>query len=312
MIRKQLLKSSGAAILLALFFVRPGWAEEDFRPLRAEKPALQETPRFIRVLHDENDSLKSLDTAIATYKLKRPDKPEVVVDLIGAVHIGEKQYYDRLDELFQEYDVVLYELVAPRGTRVPANGKREGGSPVSALQSFMKDLLDLEFQLEQIDYQAENFVHADMSPEEFWASMQKRNESPLKMFLSMMRASLAQQAERPSKVNDAVLLAAIFDRKNGPKVLKRALADELGNNDVMLEALNGPNGSTIVTERNKVALKVMAEQIEAGKLKIGIFYGAAHLDDMHQRLVGEHKMSYEKLEWVPAWNLEIDEAPKQK
>ena len=80
----------------------------------------------------------------------------------------------------------------------------------------------------------------------------------------------------------------------------------------MLEALNGPNGSTIVTERNKVALKVMDEQIEAGKVKIGIFYGAAHLDDMHERLVGKRNMSFEKLEWLPAWNLEIEETNKKK
>lgn len=305
------MKLSLAAALVLSFFLRSSAAEDALKPLRAEKPVPQEAPRFIRVTHDESGDLKSLDTAIATYKLKRQDKPDVVVDLIGAVHIGEKQYYEKLDELFQEYDVVLYELVAPRGTRIPANGKREGGSPVSALQTFMKDLLQLEFQLEQIDYQAENFVHADMSPEQFWASMKERNESPLKMFLSMMRASLAQQAERPSKVNDAVLLAAIFDRKNGPKVLKRALADELGNNDVMLEALNGPNGSTIVTERNKVALEVMDEQIEADKLKIGIFYGAAHLDDMHERLVGTRKMSFEKIDWLPAWNLEIDETSEK-
>jgi hypothetical protein len=312
MFRERFWKISLAAALLLSFFVRVSRAEETIKPLRAEKPAPTAAPRFIRVSRDANGSLKSLDTAIATYKLKRPDKPEVVVDLIGAVHIGEKQYYDKLDELFKEYDVLLYELVAPRGTKIPASGKRKGGSPISALQSFMKDLLQLEFQLEQIDYQADNFVHADMSPSEFWASMKERNESPLKMFLSMMRASLAQQAERPSKVNDAVLLAAIFDRKNGPKVLKRALADELGNNDVMLEALNGPNGSTILTERNKVALHVMEEQIEAGKRKIGIFYGAAHLEDMHGRMVGEHDMSFEKIRWLPAWNLEIDETRQKK
>jgi hypothetical protein len=32
---------------------------------------------------------------------------------------------------------------------------------------------------------------------------------------------------------------------------------------------------------------------------------------MHQRLIDKHKMSYEKLEWLPAWNLEIDVTSKK-
>ncbi|MBD3672211.1 MAG: hypothetical protein HUJ26_01680 [Planctomycetaceae bacterium] len=267
------------------------------------KAALEKNPRFIRVLKQDDGQLVSLDTAIARYEQKRKGKPTVVVDLIGAVHIGDQTYYDRLDERFKNYDVLLYELVAPKGTRIPANGRRENASPVSALQGFMKNLLQLEFQLEQIDYQAKNFVHADMSPEQFWESMQEKNESPLSMFLSMMRASLAQQADKPTQVNDAMLLAAIFDRKNGPMVLKRAMAEELGNNDVMLDALNGPDGSTIVTERNKVALQVMKEQIDAGKRKIGVFYGAAHLKDMHHRLLDTYDMKLTGIDWVPAWEL---------
>jgi len=285
-------------------------AQPPVQKIEVEKESSDaKTPRFIRVLKQDDGQLVSLDTAIATYELKRKGKPTVTVDLIGAVHIGDQDYYKKLDQRFQEYDVLLYELVAPRGTRVPANGKREDTSPVSALQQLMKNLLQLEFQLEQIDYQAKNFVHADMSPEEFWESMENKNESPLKMFLSMMRASLAQQAEKPSQINDAVLMAAIFDRKNGPMVLKRAMAEELGNNDVMLDALNGPDGSTILTERNKVALKVMEEQIKAGKKKIGIFYGAAHLKDMHERMLQTHNMTLLKTEWLPAWELIGKTAP---
>ena len=98
----------------------------------------------------------------------------------------------------------------------------------------------------------------------------------------------------------------MLDREKGPPILKRALAQELGGSDIMLEALNGPNGSTILTERNKVALKVMREQIEAGKTKIGIFYGAAHLKDMHERLVKRDKMTLEEMNWLQAWDLHID------
>jgi hypothetical protein len=292
-------------LLLAFALIcRVGLAEE--KAEQSDKKS-EEGPRFIRVVTDpESGQLESMDTAIGHYQLKREGKPPVSVDLIGAVHIGEKAYYDKLDELFKQYDVLLYELVAPKGTRIPEGGKRESENPLSALQKFMKDALALEFQLEQIDYQAKNFVHADMSPDDFSKSMARLNESPLKMFFQLMQASMAQQAERKSQVSDALLLAALFDRKNGPIVLKRALAQELGGSDVMLEALNGPNGSTILTERNKVALKVMREQIAAGKTKIGIFYGAAHLRDMHERLIKQDKMTLENMTWLQAWNLHID------
>ena len=182
--------------------------------LQAEE-AETKAPRFIRLGRDAEKEMASLDTAIARYTLSQGDcKDPVIVDLIGAVHVGEKTYYQRLDKKFKEYDVLLYELVAPKNTRVPKGGKRNEFNPVSGLQMMMKDALRLEFQLEQIDYQAKNFVHADMSPEEFAASMKRLDESPIKMFFQLMRASIAQQAESKNPpVNDAVLLAALFDRK---------------------------------------------------------------------------------------------------
>src|SRR5436190_1054916 len=83
---------------------------------------------------------------------------------------------------------------AAEGTRIPKDGRREsGGNPVSALQLGMKSMLELEFQLERVDYTKENFVHADMSPEEFAKSMSERGESFLQMFFRMMNQGMAAQ-----------------------------------------------------------------------------------------------------------------------
>ena len=51
-----------------------------------------------------------------------------------------------------------------------------------------------------------------------------------------------------------------------------------------LLAIEGPEGSTIVSQRNKVALDVLRKALAAGKTKIAIFYGAGHMPDMEQRL----------------------------
>jgi hypothetical protein len=70
-----------------------------------------------------------------------------------------------------------------------------------------------------------------------------------------------------------------------------------------MTALDGPQGSTLITERNKVALKKLSEQIAAGKKRIAIFYGAGHLKDMQQRLIDEFHLKSSGQEWLTAWNL---------
>ena len=59
----------------------------------------------------------------------------------------------------------------------------------------------------------------------------------------------------------------------------------------------------ILTDRNKVALKVLARELAAGKKKLAIFYGAAHLPDLEERMV--EKMGFERkaTRWVTAWKL---------
>src|SRR6188472_1942551 len=76
-----------------------------------------EEPKFIRLKRDANDRPAAMQTAVVTYTSKT--RPGVSIDLIGAVHIADRSYYDELNKQFEGYDVVLYELVAPEGTRVP-------------------------------------------------------------------------------------------------------------------------------------------------------------------------------------------------
>ena len=121
-------------------------------------------------------------------------------------------------------------------------------------------------------------MHADMSPEQFAESMQQRGESMLGMFLRMMGYAMARQ-NAAGQTSDAQLLMALLD-KNRAMALKRILAEQFQEMEGTLSAIEGPKGSTIITERNKVALAVLREQIDAGKRKIAIFYGAGHMPNM--------------------------------
>ena len=270
-------------------------------PSRAEDKAKPD--RYMRVLFDDMQKPQAMETAIVRFKYTDPAKADCYVDLVGAVHIGDKTYYDELNKEFDGYDALLYELVAPKGAKI-VKGSKGTGSFVSELQLMMKRALALEFQLEQVDYDKQNFVHADMTPDEFSKSMTRLKEDPLTLFLRLMNASAKFQAEsdRPPP-SDLVILSALFDRKRGPTVLKRIFAEQLAEADVLLEALNGPQGSTIITERNKVAVQVLEDELKAGKKKIGIFYGAAHMQDMEERLVERLGLKRDTVRWLKAWDL---------
>jgi hypothetical protein len=190
-------------------------------------------------------------------------------------------------------------LVAPKGTRVPKGGT-ESRHPVSMLQHFMGDVLELTFQLDEVDYRRKNMVHADMSPEQFAKSMQDRGESMFGMFLRMMGYATAQQNKNAT--TDAQLLMALFD-KNRALALKRVMAEQFQDMEGSLLAINGPEGSTIISERNKVALDELRKQIKDGKKKLAVFYGAGHMPDFQKRLVDDFGLKRENTRWLVAWDL---------
>jgi hypothetical protein len=253
---------------------------------------------FIRVLRDEEGVPQALDTAIVSYVPAGGDRAGLRVDLIGAVHIGEREYYQELNKRFADYDVVLYELVAPEGA-LPGDG--EDRSPLAMLQGAVKDMLELDFQLEEINYTRENFVHADMSPEEFSDSMQAKGEDFMSILSRLMAEGMLQQEQNQGPSLEG-LLEALLDENRG-LALKRVLAGQFEHMDSMMEALEGPDGSTIIAERNKVALGVLQDQIAAGKLKIGIFYGAGHMPDLERRLRDDFQLVRDNEVWLTAWDM---------
>ncbi|HEX5445057.1 MAG TPA: hypothetical protein VFW87_14560 [Pirellulales bacterium] len=259
------------------------------------------TGKYIRLLRDDDDRPVEMQTAIVSFGADDKDRAGLTVDLIAAVHIGEKEYYERLNRQFAKYDALLYELVAPEGTRVPKGGAKSS-HPVGKVQTMMKDMLDLDFQLDHVDYHQDNFVHADMSPEKFSKSMSDRGESIWAIMFRALGQSVAQQSKHPDRSFDADLLLALFD-KNRALALKRVLAEQFEDLEGAMSAFNGPDGSTLITERNKRALEVLDREIKSGKKRLAIFYGAGHLPDMARRLIEDFHLKPRREQWVMAWDL---------
>jgi hypothetical protein len=262
--------------------------------------------KFIRVRRDDKERPAAMETAVVHYT--SPSRPGIAIDLVGAVHVGDRGYYDSLNKLFEGYDAVLYELVAPEGTRIPKGGRKAPSThPIGVMQDGMSSILELSHQLSCVDYTKNNFVHADMSPEDFAKTMEDRGESFFQMFLRMMGTGIAQNAAGAGGMNDANLLMALFSKDRATK-LKTIMAEQFESLDGSLAALDGPGGSTIITERNKRCFEVLDKELAAGKKRVAIFYGAGHLPDMERRLTNDYGFKRSGETWLAAWQLQKEAA----
>jgi hypothetical protein len=257
-----------------------------------------EPEHFMRLVEGDNGRPEALQVAVAAYR----DGQGRQVDLVGAVHVADRDYFQELQDRFDDYEMVLYELVGdPDGSERPAG---IGLNLVGLLQGGMKDALGLAFQLEEIDYDRPNFVHADMTATEFSEAMKQREETWLGTFMELYAASAVAQSSA-SQSPEAALLEVLFasDRQ---QAFKRMMARSLVDQQQVLEVLGGEEGSTLITERNRKALSVLERELDRGTRHLALFYGAGHLPDFHRRLVGEFGFELESVEWLDAWVLDGD------
>lgn len=285
-------------------------------PVRAEVPETKPADKvtFTRFVEDETGA--RLQTGVHSYR----NKDGVKVDLIGAIHIADKAYYKKLNGRFTRYDAMLYEMVgesfatrqrwkaeAERASKEDSETMEKESTASKNLQwlhplyETMEKSLGLSGQLNGIDYGAPNFVHADMTMRQFTAMQHKKNES----FLSLWWKTVVVQMDHPEAAPEQPGLLKIMEilcRKDSTTELKRIMGRMFGSVDNMLSGMESDGGSVIITERNRVALAVLAKQIALGKKNLAIFYGAAHLIDMDQRL---RAMGFEEVgsEWFTAWDL---------
>ncbi len=268
--------------------------------------------------HDESDFLRfvrhaddhaTLETSVATYV----DENNRRVDLVGAVHVADTSYYETLNLLFGGYDAVLYELVADADTRpTPGQG---GDSMVSVFQRAMKDTLDLDFQLDAIDYHAKNFVHADLDPATFVRLQEESGESLISLMLQSMMSEFSRTVENPEESTAQSLswLLALFS-KNRAFSLKFILGQQFEDMERLVAGfernLQGEE-SVLLIKRNNACLKVLEDQLTEGKKRVAIFYGAAHLPDLEQRLIDEFGFAKTRETWLRAWNIQREQLEKE-
>lgn len=262
---------------------------------------------YVRFQEDEKGA--RLETAAARFQ----NSKGVSVELIGAVHIADKAYYEVLNERFKKFEVVLYELVGGEfkdRNNVKGTADADRMKWVGWLQETMKRSLALTGQLEGIDYTAKNFVHADMSVGEFFGTQEKKRESFVGLLLKAWSAQMALEAtgDMPDQPG-LVKILEILCRKDSPTELKRLVGREFDQVERIMAGVEAGGGTVLIGERNRVALEVLDREMAKGRRKIAIFYGAAHLPDMEERLASK---GFKKIatEWLAAWDLPPEPSPE--
>jgi hypothetical protein len=260
--------------------------------------AAEPETRFARISKNGYGRPAALQLAIVTYAPQQGAE-EYSVDLVSAIHIGDAAYYQDLNERFRGYDALLYELVIPADPGDPQTAD-SGAGFISRAQIGMKNMLGLTFQLEEIDYGAANFVHADLTSDMLAERMADRGESLYVYFWRIIFASLDEYARDPLGLKDWRLLSNTLAADHDD-ALKIAIAYEMVDASRADDILGGEEGSAVIAGRNEHAVAVLREQLDAGAKRIGIFYGVAHMADFEERLTSELGLSKVRIEWVDAW-----------
>jgi hypothetical protein len=234
----------------------------------ADPPSAKSVPKYSRFTLPTAGHDAKFETAVRSFRAA--SDPAVQVDLVGVIHIGEQAYYEQIDKLLDDYDVVLYECVA----------HTKGGKPGKTGYGKLAKALGLEPQGKHINYDRGHFVHADMTVAELREAFRKRglpytepdDEAGAKVlgWLGPVNARWA-----------VTLIMAYADRKAQP------------------------SDPVVIGDRNQVALEVLATTLAKGHKKIAIFYGANHMPDFERELTGRFNMVGGELRWLTAWTLPV-------
>jgi hypothetical protein len=275
--------------------------------LAAEKPAgPQPAPDYMRYAEDAHSA--RLEIAIKSFRMPSGQQ----VDLIGVVHIADEAYYQALNQRFDSYDSVLFELVGDPALvteATPLELKQQSGreyrGAISSLQQAAGKYLNLSFQIGAIDYTKKNMVHADTTAAEFERMQRERGESMLTLFIRAMNAQLGRGLNSPElkEFNTFALIRILMSRDSAAE-FKKALARVFDQSESTMSLMEGNGGSAILSGRNDVALKKLQQVLADRKQRrIAVFYGGGHMPGMEALLLGKFNAKATGEEWLAAWTM---------
>jgi hypothetical protein len=147
-----------------------------------------------------------------------------------------------------------------------------------------------------------------MSLEGFFESQDEKKESFIGLWWKAMKAQGSMSGNSRRAQPGLGRLLELLVQKDSATELKRLIGREFDVVEEVVAGIESEGGSVIIGERNKHALDVMRQEIKGGKKRLAIFYGAAHLPDMEERLL-KQGLKLQKVEWLSAWTLPPEPPP---
>lgn len=274
-----------AAIVLLLVGCLPS-------PLRAQEPERRPFMRFV-----ERDDGGRLDVLVAAYQ-----KGDASLVLHAAIHVADPEHYAELQRRFAAFDALLYELVADPGLRPHPGMALDDGDWFSRLQGGFGRGLGLVEQVAHVDYRPANFVHADFTAEQWEQALERAGSSLVGQLMAVgAPGEPDRDAEATQRKEDFV---GALRRGQGAHELRLAFARLMAQPDG-----HRRHPSVIIEGRNERCLEVLAGELAAGRTKLGIYYGAAHMEHLERRLVQDLGWTPAGEEWITAWDCRASRFP---
>lgn len=301
---------------------RPATRESSFRWTELSANHVPASPvlstNFLRIAKPRTNVT---ELQVAVRQFIPPDRSQPVVWLAGVSHVGESNYYARLQKLLDAQDLVLFEGVTDRASRAAGrkvfdNSREELGS----LQNTMAESLGLAFQLESINYERPNFRNSDLTIEQIaqliakeappGGGKQSKTAQEFQKLLEMMQGD---------SVVGALLTAGMKLIGTSPKLqamMKLAMIEILGRFKGDFSQFEGlpPEWKRLIEillhARNDAVLNDLRTELQkrAPAKTIAIFYGAAHMEDLQRRLMRDLHYRPAGEQWVPAFSVDLQKA----
>ncbi|CAO2841944.1 unnamed protein product [Amaranthus hypochondriacus] len=306
---------------------------------------------FMRFRKRSDGGDGELQTAVVSFRKKFPWsilQPFLKVDLVSTIHIADKEYFANLQKELEPYDCVLYEMVASRESlenrrntatkRRLKSSRSRGFNVLGFIQRQMARILMLDFQLDCLDYQAENWYHADLDFETFKTLQVERGESfftfardmTLKSTKALIQPEIPENLDPwrskllwasrvlPMPLVGLLIIGGIctdvggqvteypeldaLSRLDFGAAMKVFLAKRLTSEFTQVTA-DVEEKSVIIGERNKAAIDALERAMKEGHNKIAILYGGGHMPDLGRRLREEFDLVPTQVQWVTAWSI---------
>jgi hypothetical protein len=245
--------------------------------------------------------------------------------LVGVSHLGETDYYAKLQSELGQKTLVLFEGIgasransARQNSTTEASGLPDPDQPdttnVEGLQPALARALGLRFQLETLDYTRPNFQNSDLTITELRQLLADQTKGSKDQGAAREFEELLQAMQGQSLLN-AVLRVALPFLATSPGlqgVARLALIEILGQIEGNPANIPGLAQSekqlmeVLVEHRNQRVMEALLKELSHLQRQdsIAILYGVAHMPDMEKRL--RSRLHYQPVEtrWLTA--IEVD------